>query len=159
MLDGHSAAGRIIIYIIYNYNITTGRIVSMKDSNDPIGSRTRDLPACSAVPQATAPPHAPPCPSNEIQSIKTFLFPAWVTFLPYISNGCTTDLCILVTEFLDLCHLKCRQAVAGSICYSWLILTKTGNISKKNFVKKIPTIKCNDYHPEAADWYHAYGLT
>jgi len=31
----------------------------MKKSNDIIGSRTRDLPACSAVPQPTAPPRAP----------------------------------------------------------------------------------------------------
>jgi len=31
----------------------------MKNSNDIIGNRTRDLPACSAVPQPTAPPRAP----------------------------------------------------------------------------------------------------
>jgi len=30
--------------------------MSMKNSNDTIGNRTCDLPACSAVPQATAPP-------------------------------------------------------------------------------------------------------
>jgi hypothetical protein len=30
----------------------------MKTPNDLIGNRTRDLPACSAVPQPTAPPHA-----------------------------------------------------------------------------------------------------
>ena len=30
-----------------------------KKSNDTIGNRTRDLPACSAVPQATATPRAP----------------------------------------------------------------------------------------------------
>jgi len=41
---GHSAAGRIM---------------SMKNSNDAIGNRTRDLPACNAVPQPTAPPRAP----------------------------------------------------------------------------------------------------
>ena len=29
----------------------------MKNSNDTIGNRTRDLPACSAVPQTTAPPN------------------------------------------------------------------------------------------------------
>ena len=40
---GHSAAGRIM---------------SMKYSNDTIGNRTCDLPACSAVPQPTAPPAA-----------------------------------------------------------------------------------------------------
>jgi hypothetical protein len=28
----------------------------MKNPNDPIGNQTRDLPACSAVPQPTAPP-------------------------------------------------------------------------------------------------------
>jgi hypothetical protein len=33
--------------------------MSMKNSNDNIGNRTRDLPACSAVPQSTAPPRAP----------------------------------------------------------------------------------------------------
>jgi len=31
----------------------------MKKSNDAIGNRTRDLPACSAVLQPTAPPCAP----------------------------------------------------------------------------------------------------
>ena len=41
---GHSAAGRI---------------VSMKNSNDTLGNRTHDLPACSAVPQLNVPPHAP----------------------------------------------------------------------------------------------------
>ena len=39
--QGHSAAGRIM---------------SMKNSNDTIGNWTRDSPACSAVPQPTAPP-------------------------------------------------------------------------------------------------------
>jgi len=28
-----------------------GRIMSMKNSNDTIGNRTRDLPVCTAVPQ------------------------------------------------------------------------------------------------------------
>ena len=31
----------------------------MKNSNDTTGNRTRDLPACSAVPQPTAPPRVP----------------------------------------------------------------------------------------------------
>jgi len=33
--------------------------MSMKNSNDTIGNRTRDLPTCSAVPQPTALPLAP----------------------------------------------------------------------------------------------------
>jgi hypothetical protein len=36
-----------------------GRIMTMKISIDTIGNRTCDLPACSAVPQPTAPPRAP----------------------------------------------------------------------------------------------------
>ena len=31
----------------------------MKNLDDTIGNRTRDLPACSAVPQPTTPPRAP----------------------------------------------------------------------------------------------------
>jgi hypothetical protein len=31
----------------------------MKNSNDTIGNRYRDLPVCIAVPQPTAPPRAP----------------------------------------------------------------------------------------------------
>ena len=31
----------------------------MKNSSDTIGNRTRDLQACRAVPQSTAPPRAP----------------------------------------------------------------------------------------------------
>ena len=36
-----------------------GRITPMKKSNDTIGNRTRDLPACSAVHQPTAPSRGP----------------------------------------------------------------------------------------------------
>jgi len=32
-----------------------GRVMLMKKSNDTIGNRNRDLPACSVVPQSTAP--------------------------------------------------------------------------------------------------------
>jgi len=32
--------------------------MSLKNSNDTIGNRTRDLPACTAVPQSIAPPRA-----------------------------------------------------------------------------------------------------
>jgi len=35
-----------------------GRIMSIKNSNDIIGNRTRDFPTCSAVPQPTAPQRA-----------------------------------------------------------------------------------------------------
>jgi hypothetical protein len=37
------------------------RILSMKNSSDTIGNLTRDLPACRAVSQPTAPAHAMDC--------------------------------------------------------------------------------------------------
>ena len=42
--QGHSAAGRVM---------------SMKNSNDTIGNRTRDLPTCSSMPEPTALPRVP----------------------------------------------------------------------------------------------------
>jgi hypothetical protein len=42
-----------------------GRIKSVKNSNDPIGNRTCDLPGCRAVPQPTAPPRGTPSPPND----------------------------------------------------------------------------------------------
>jgi hypothetical protein len=46
----------------------------MKNSNDTIGNRTRDLPACSAVPQQTAPLRV-----SLIRSDKMFYFGAVLT--------------------------------------------------------------------------------
>jgi hypothetical protein len=41
----------------------------MKNSNDTIGNRTRDLPACSAVPKPTEPPRAQlNCPKTQLHS-------------------------------------------------------------------------------------------
>jgi len=44
-----------------------GRIILMKNSNDTIGNRNRDLPTCRAVPQPTAPPRTPVPPSSFCQ--------------------------------------------------------------------------------------------
>jgi hypothetical protein len=38
----------------------------MKKSKDTIGNRTRDLPACSALPQPTVPLHAPYWVVNDV---------------------------------------------------------------------------------------------
>ena len=48
----------IAVKYIVSY-IAAGRIMSMKNFNDTVGNRNRHLPACSAVPQSTAPPRAP----------------------------------------------------------------------------------------------------
>jgi hypothetical protein len=47
----------------------TGRIKSLKNSSDPIGNPTRDLPVCSAVPQATAPPRTLQCTQFHIEMV------------------------------------------------------------------------------------------
>jgi len=47
----------------------------MKNSNDTIGNQTRNLPACSAVPQPTAPPHAPiSCACTHIYPVQVHQF-------------------------------------------------------------------------------------
>jgi hypothetical protein len=43
--------------------------MSMKNSDDTIGNRSRDLPVCSAVPQTNAPPRAPYLKNHENQEI------------------------------------------------------------------------------------------
>jgi hypothetical protein len=40
-------------------HVVRPEVLSMKNSNDTIGNRTRDLSVCSAVPQPTAPPPDP----------------------------------------------------------------------------------------------------
>ena len=39
--------------------------MSMKNSSNTIGNRTRDLPVCSTVPELTVPPHVPTCLVNK----------------------------------------------------------------------------------------------
>jgi len=59
--------------------------MSMKKSNDTIGNRTCDLPACSAVPQPTAPPRAP---QNIIYNIYKYIIyrPKFVILYTYHSD-------------------------------------------------------------------------
>jgi hypothetical protein len=50
--------------------------MAMKNSNDTIGNRSRDLPVCSVVPQPTAPPRA----SGKIQPVKNSVRKCGVIF-------------------------------------------------------------------------------
>ena len=45
--------------------------MSMKNSNDNTGNRSRDLPTCSAVPQPTAPPRTPS--DNTVQTLSSYV--------------------------------------------------------------------------------------
>ena len=58
-----------------------GRIMLKKNSNDTIGNRTHDLPACSAVPQPTAPLRAPVSYENASKKI-----PVKIHFIHLVNN-------------------------------------------------------------------------
>jgi hypothetical protein len=66
--QGHSAAGRIH---------------STRNRNKPIGNRTRNLPACSEVPQPTAPPSTPDI------LLDRFKYIIMCSFLLYFTPSCT----------------------------------------------------------------------
>ena len=76
---GHSAAGRIM---------------SMKNANHTIGNRTLDLPACSAVPEPTAPPQS--LLNNKTRAGRLFDRPAVgpATFTRMFVGRWHTALCI-----------------------------------------------------------------
>ena len=56
--------------------------MSMKNSNYTIGNRTRDLPACSAVPQLTALPRAPAVQGDKAKSLPVRNLGWMVSFAP-----------------------------------------------------------------------------
>ena len=60
----------------------------MRNTSDTIGNRTRDLPACSAVPQPTAPPRTPP---ELIQEIFFFFGNFFSTFEFSLKSDKFTD--------------------------------------------------------------------
>jgi hypothetical protein len=55
----------------------------MKNSNDTIGNRNRDLPACSAVPQPTAPPRT-----------------------PYLEGECSLEVCLRETGYANMSRVE-----------------------------------------------------
>jgi len=69
-VSSNVAGSAVYVYSVHVYpqsrdlnqiqsTLSTLTIMSMKNSNDTIGNRTQDLPACSAGPQPTAPPGVP----------------------------------------------------------------------------------------------------
>ena len=75
--------------------------MSMKNSSDTIRNRTRNLPACSAVPQPNAPPRAPiKCIGNIIlyDSGKDF-----ITFLAswIFQQSCVLELIIIIIIIIN----------------------------------------------------------
>ena len=79
----------------------------MKNSNDSIGNRTRDLPACSTTPQPTAPPRAP------LQHCTTFIS-LLVTYRFYVAD--VISLCYYVLTILEaLPYLHTRVQVVENV--------------------------------------------
>jgi hypothetical protein len=62
--------------------------MSMKNSNDTIGNQTRGLPACSALPQPTALPHAPTLCRNVIYFVHICFsfFKLYIGIIPNIPH-------------------------------------------------------------------------
>ena len=94
----------------------------MKNSNDTIGNRTRDLPTCSAVPQPTAPPRAPlyiillllfvnkidQLPLASIWSSYSKILEAHTTRLP-INTRKDDKICISLSKFRSIFHCATLQ--------------------------------------------------
>jgi hypothetical protein len=55
--------------------------MSVKNSSDTIGNRTRDVPVCSAVPQPTAPPRHPVCIVLQLNAAKGLPFSEIMDFV------------------------------------------------------------------------------
>ena len=72
----------------------------MKNSNDTIGNRTRDLPGCRAVPQPTAPPRAP-----SVRILK----------LDYYRHGMGTSLNRLLQQGIQISYGNFPQTITGYI--------------------------------------------
>ena len=70
----------------------------MKNSNDTIGNRTRDLPACSAVPQPTAPPRANNCSSSLWFYRWSVVVAVLLVVVGPVVTGPTTTNSIAITE-------------------------------------------------------------
>ena len=86
----------------------------MKNSSDTIGNRTRDVPACSAVPQPTAPPRAPKRYINEdkiVPNTDNFMIFAILYFYNFTL---VTDITVQNNNEISL-HLKPMRLMNYSV--------------------------------------------
>ena len=81
----------------------------MKNSNDTIGSRTRNLPAFSAVTQPTAPPRAP------ILLHLPFRIPNQVMFFMFTRGFTATDSYFLFMQYGIIIYAVCINVLYPSI--------------------------------------------
>ena len=106
----------------------------MKNFNDTIGNRTRGLPACSAVPQPTAPPRAIWNNRYIKCRMRQGVHKCWVPDRPRANKFCTgvpqyfasqvRNLRLLSqVQLLDFCRI-CARGVGA--CGEWDSLTQAG---------------------------------
>ena len=74
----------------------------MKNSNDTIMNRTRELPTCGAVPQKTAPPRTPSCRTKIFDEVNEEHFPEVRSIRMYRVDSTTLHGTLLLRPHIDL---------------------------------------------------------
>jgi hypothetical protein len=108
------------------------RIVSMKNSNDTIGNRTRDLPACSIVSQLTAPSRAPSkttVGTSDLTSL-ILIIDMFITLCKHICKlRCDSDLFIYLFSLQALHRIVCQN----QLCSTFFLFLKNCFIQSDSF--------------------------
>jgi len=118
----------------------------MKNSNDTIGNRTRDLPACSAVTKPTAPPRAPPplIQKNKVK-FKKYITASCPLFLVYVDMRNCKILRCLNTSFFPF--VPCILILSK---FLHQLMQKFFKSSIKIYIKTAPNMfRCNHHHQAA----------
>ena len=102
----------------------------MKDSNDTIGNRTRDLLTCSAVPQPTAPPQSQALLSGVLNSRAVRPPDFTVTMPPVISKIIQTTAPV---QMLQIAFLKFLNQAYRNI----LVIQQDTQYLMINFIRNI----------------------
>ena len=122
-----------------------GSIISMKNSNNTIGNRTRDHPACSAVPQPIAPPRAAPHTHTHTHT-HTHIY------IYIVNNSLYTSISTLSFVNRLSVHSRTIISIANKELTNTFVLNVTHSM---NFVKVTSNIYCS-HLPVSKDLNKAY---
>jgi hypothetical protein len=105
-----------------------GMIMSIKNSSDTIGNRTRDLPVCSAVSQPTAPPRNP-IKGEMMEKTKSTVLrlcysECYYGYLKIHQRKQSHKVCVCVLDVTVSCHRNSLGAVRNC-CLGHEIKNKT----------------------------------
>jgi hypothetical protein len=111
--------------------------MSMKNPNDTIGNRTRDLPACSAVPQPTAPSRTP-------LLMVAFLNSCLQTQYGDSANIFVVNYTSAMYSYLELQVFWLIDILREGLCSSVVVfVSKAWNINSGNYYE---TLRNNHFH-------------